>query len=217
MPTRQLSLHHFFIHRHHPQPRTRRRQRRTTRGRPGDTEGGTRWAYKVRPLFLFFIFYFTYFNSTPSSPNMFPSTENMPTCHSCRPQLTRDVPHLPNTKNTPPSQHVPTSRTPERALVGTFWCSLLPSLVSNTRKCPHVTHLSPPHLEHQNVPAWARSGAHAPPLSLSLISNTRTSPCVARSGARAPPLFLSLISSIRTSPHRLILMFGHPSPSQPPE
>src|SRR6266540_3701455 len=151
MPTRQLSLHHFFIHRHHPQPRTRRRQRQTTRGRPGDTEGGTRWAYKVRPLFLFFIFYFTYFDSTPSSPNMFPSTENALTCHSCRPQLTRDVPHPPNMS---------------------------------------------PHPEHQNMPARARSGARAPPLSLSLISNTP--PCLdhqneptrahSQAGAHTPPL-----------------------------
>src|SRR6266508_6224377 len=46
-------------------------------------------------------------------------------------------------------RHVPTSQTPERALVGTFWCSLFPSLISNTRKCPcgHflvLTHLSSP-------------------------------------------------------------------------
>src|SRR6266540_6643016 len=145
MPTRQLSLHHFFIHRHHPQPRTRRRQRRTTWGRPGDTEGGTRWAYKVRPLFLFFIFYFTYFDLTPSSPNMFPSMENAPTRHSCRPQLTRDVPHPPNTSPHPEHQNVPTRarsgvpssppsfRTPESAHVGTFWCSRTSPLPSLSR------------------------------------------------------------------------------------
>jgi len=32
-------------------------QRRTTRGRPGDTEGGTWWANKVRPLFFFFLLF----------------------------------------------------------------------------------------------------------------------------------------------------------------
>src|SRR6266511_2780023 len=119
-------------------------------------EGGTQWAYKVRPLFLFFIFYFTYFDSIPSSPNMFPSTENTPMCHSCRPQLTRDVPHPPNTKNTflggvffvfgmsphPEHQNVPlwacsgvpssppSFRTPESAHVGTFWCSCTSPLPS---------------------------------------------------------------------------------------
>src|SRR6266508_753350 len=92
-----------------------------------------------------------------------------------------------------------------------------------TRPCGHILVLTPPswalsgartpllfppHLEHQNVPTRARSGARAPPLSLSLVSNTRTSPCVARSGAHTPPLFLSLVSSIRTSPHGLVLMFG---------
>ena len=126
-------------------------------GRPGDMEGGTRWAYKVRPLFLFFIFYFTYFDSTPSSPNMFPSTENAPTRHSCRPQLTRDVPHPPNTSPRPEHQNVPlwarsgvpssppSFRTPESAHVGTFWC---------LRTSP----LPLPCLEHQNVPTRARSG-----------------------------------------------------------
>src|SRR6266540_3462576 len=93
--------------------------------------------------------------------------------------------------------------------------------IPNTRTCPcgHVLvfPLPLPRFEHQKVPLWALSGARAPPLSLSLISNTRTSPCVARSDARAPPLFLSLILSIRTSPHGLVLMFGHPSPSRTPE
>src|SRR6266545_563282 len=111
-------------------------------GRPGDTERGTRWAYKVRPLFLFLIFYFTYFDSTPSSPNMFPSTENAPTHHSYRPQLTRDVPHIPNTRTCScghvlvfplplprfehqkvPTCHTPLpspSPTPERSPMGTF-------------------------------------------------------------------------------------------------
>src|SRR6266540_2556745 len=76
--------------------------------------------------------------------------------------------------------------------------------IPNTRTCPqgHVLVFPLPlsHFEHQKVPMWALSGAHTPPLSLSLVSNTRTSPCVARSGAHAPPLFLSLVSSIRTSP-----------------
>src|SRR6266545_4458382 len=31
----------------------------------------------------------------------------------------------------------PTSQTPEHALVGTFWCSLFPSPVLNTRTCLH--------------------------------------------------------------------------------
>src|SRR6266542_4332044 len=81
----------------------------------------------------------------------------------------------------------PTSQTPERALVGTFWCSLFPSLISNTRKCPcgHFLVL-----------------AHLPSPSPS---------------SRPPPLSLSFVSNTRTSPHRLILMFGHPSPSRPPE
>src|SRR6266545_4873289 len=104
-------------------------------GRPGDMEGGTRWAYKVRPLFLFFIFYFTYFDSTPSSPNMFPSTENAPTCHSCRPQLTRDVPHPPNIPNTRtcPCGHVLVFPLP----LPRFEHLSSPLPVSNTRTCPH--------------------------------------------------------------------------------
>src|SRR6266540_6478477 len=171
MPTRQLSLHHFFIHRHHPQPRTRRRQRRTTRGRPGDTEGGTRWAYKVRPLFLFFIFYFTYFDSTPSSPNMFPSTENAPTCHSCRPQLTRDVPHPPNTR-TCPCGHVLVFPLPlprfEHQKVPTWVLAHLtsPLPVSNTRTCPHGHVLVLAHLP-------SPSPSSRTPLP---VSTTRTSP-----------------------------------------
>ena len=90
------------------------------------------------------------------------------------------------------------SPTPERARVGAFWCSVssplpIPRLdhqnepvwVSGVREPP----LFPPHLEHQNEPMWARSGARAPTPSLSLVSNTRT------------------------SPHGLVLMFGHlPSP-----
>ena len=136
-----------------------------------------------------------------------------------------NAPLLPPTTNPrcpPPAEHVPTSRTPECALVGTFWCSLFPSLISNQKvpmwalsgACAPL--LSPPHLEHQNVPARACSGACTPPLSLSLVLNTRTSPCVACSGACAPLLFLSLVSSIRTSPHRLVLVLAHlssPSPS----
>src|SRR6266508_334590 len=35
--------------------------------------------------------------------------------------------------------------------------------------------------------------------------------------SRTPPLSLSFISNTRTSPHGLVLMFGHPSPSRPPE
>ncbi len=156
------------------QPQMRRCQRWTTRGRPGDTEGGTRWAYKVRPLFLFFIFYFTYFNSTPSSPNMFPSMENAPTRHSCRPQLIQDVPHLLNTSPHPEHQNVPlwarsgvpssppSFQTPESAHVGTFWCSRTSPLPSPSRTperartgmfwCLHTSPLPLPRLEHQNEP-----------------------------------------------------------------
>src|SRR6266508_3927783 len=69
--------------------------------------------------------------------------------------------------------------------------------IPNTSTCPcgHVLvfPLPLPHFEHQKVPMWARSGARAPPLSLSLVSNTRT------------------------TPHGVVLMFGHPSPSRPPE
>src|SRR6266542_3387209 len=101
-----------------------------------------------------------------------------------------------------------------------FSCSACPH-IPNTRTCPcgHVLvfPLPLPRFEHQKVPMWARSGARAPPLSLSLVSNTRTSLCVARSGARTPPLSLSLISNTRTSPCGLVLMFAHPFPSRPPE
>src|SRR6266545_6019081 len=72
----------------------------------------------------------------------------------------------------------------------------------------HAPHLSPPRLEHQNVPAQARSGARAPHLSLSLVSNTRTSPCVARSGARTPPLSLSLISNLPSPSPSSIYLFS---------
>ncbi len=98
----------------------------------------------------------------------------------------------------------PSFRTPESAHVGTFWCSCASPLVLNIRTSPHglilmfghpspsltperthmglfwCLHPSPlplPHLEHQNEPTQARSGARAPPLSLSLILNTRTSLC----------------------------------------
>src|SRR6266508_6224376 len=91
-------------------------------------------------------------------------------------------PHIPNTRTCPcghvlvfplPLPHFEHQKVPMWALSGA-----------------HAPLLSPPCLEHQNVPARARSGARAPPLSLSLVSNTRTSPCVARSGAHTPPLFL---------------------------
>src|SRR6266540_2016241 len=59
-------------------------------------------------------------------------------------------------------RHPSPSRPPERAHMGSFWCS---------RTSP----LPLPRLEHQNEPTWARSGAHAPPLSLSFISNLPSS------------------------------------------
>src|SRR6266508_2024150 len=82
-----------------------------------------------------------------------------------------------------------TSRTPERALVGMFWCSLFPSLVSNTSPLPSLSRtperartgmfwcsrtspLPLPRLEHQNEPTWACSDVQAP----LPISTTRTSP-----------------------------------------
>src|SRR6266542_140943 len=59
-------------------------------------------------------------------------------------------------------RHVPTSQTPERALVGTFWCSLFPSLVSNTRKCPCGHFLVLAHLPSPSplsrTPECARTG-----------------------------------------------------------
>src|SRR6266511_3416807 len=124
----------------------------------------------------------------------------------------------------------PTSRTPECAHKGTFWCSLFPSLVSNTRKCPHgcshtsplpspsrtpecartgtfwCSHTSPlplPRLEHQNEPVCGSFWcSHTSPLPLPHLEH-QNEPVWARSGACAPPLFLSLVSSIRTSPHGL--------------
>src|SRR6266545_6536230 len=195
---------------HPPSPSTATNTTLPTTDHTGEARGhGRRHTVGVQGMPAIFIFYllFHLLQLDPQQPQHVP-------LHGKR----ANAPLLPPTTNLrcpPPAEHVPTSRTPERALVGTFWCSLFPSLISNTRKCPHARTplLSPPHLEHQNVPARARSGAHAPPLSLSLILNTRTSLCVARSGARAPPLFLSLVSSIRTSPHGLVLMFVHPSPS----
>src|SRR6266508_4362117 len=92
--------------------------------------------------------------------------------------------------------------------------------IPNTRTCPcgHVLvfPLPLPHFEHQKVPMWALSGACAPLLSPPCLEH-QNMPAQARSGARAPPLSLSLVSSTRTSPHGLVLMFGHPSPSRPPE
>src|SRR5438445_668435 len=109
------------------------------------------------PAIFIFIFYFTDFDLTPSSPNMFPSTENALMCHFCLPQLTRAVPHLLNMKNTP---------------LGVCFRCLAHSHILNTRTCPcgHVLvfPLSLPHfellssrLEHQNEPVWACSDVHA--------------------------------------------------------
>src|SRR6266545_3722572 len=84
--------------------------------------------------------------------------------------------------------------------------------IPTTRTCPqgHVLVFPLPlsHFEHQKVPMWALSGAHTPPLSLSLVSNTRTSPCVARSGARAPPLSLSLVSNLPSPSPSSIYLFS---------
>src|SRR6266542_2683528 len=122
----------------------------------GEARGhGRRHTVGVQGMPAIFIFYllFHLLRLDPQQPQHVP-------LHGKR----ADVPLLPPTTNPrcpPPAEHIPTSRTPERALVGMFWCSLFPSLVSNTRKSLCV----------------ARSGARTPPLSLSLISNTRTSPC----------------------------------------
>src|SRR6266545_6647 len=187
---------------HPPSPSTATNMTPPTTDHTGEARGhGRRHTVGVQGMPAIFIFYllFHLLQLDPQQPQHVP-------LHRKR----ADVPLLPPTTNLrcpPPAEHVPTSRTPERALVGTFWCSLFPSLVSNTRKCPHGCSRTSP------LPSPSRT----PPLSLSLVSNTRTSQCVARSGARTPPLFLSLVSSIRMSPHGLVLMFGHPSPSRPPE
>src|SRR6266511_1921599 len=131
-------------------------------------EGGTRWAYKVCPLFLFFIFYFTYFDSTPSSPNMFPSTENAPTCHSCRPQLTRDVPHPPNTRTCPcghvlvfplPLPRFEHQKVPMWALSGARAPPLSLSLILNTRTSPHGLVLMFGHPSPSRTPERAHTGS----------------------------------------------------------
>src|SRR6266540_305442 len=121
----------------------------------------------------------------------------------------RTRPHIPNTR-TCPCGHILVFPLP----LPCFEHQKVPMWALSGARAPL---LSPPHLEHQNVPAWARSGARAPPLSLSLVSNTRTSPCGLVLVLAHLPLSLSFVSNTRTSPHRLILMFGHPSPSRPPE
>src|SRR6266540_3051877 len=94
-----------------------------------------------------------------------------------------DVPLLPPTTNPrcpSPAKHVPTSRTPERALVGTFWCSLFPSLISNTRKCPCGHFLVLAHLTSPLPVSNTRTCPHGHVLVLahlpSLSPSSRTSP-----------------------------------------
>src|SRR6266702_1727628 len=93
--------------------------------------------------------------------------------------LTNAVPHPPNT--------FPISRTPEHAHKGTFWCSLSPSLISNTRTCPHGHILVLGHLPSLFPPSRTQERAHVgsflclgtspPPSPVSLISNSKNTPC----------------------------------------
>ena len=140
MPTRQLSLHHFFIHCHHPATNATL----PTMDHTGEARRhGRRHTVGVQGTPAIFIFYllFHLLQLNPQQPQHV-------SLHGKR----ANAPLLPPTTNPrcpPPAEHVPTSRTPECALVGTFWCSLFPSLISNTRKCPcgHflvLTHLSSP-------------------------------------------------------------------------
>src|SRR6266511_4153142 len=114
-------------------------------------------------------------------------------------------------------RHVPTSQTPERALVGTFWCSLFPSLVSNTRKCPCGHFLVLAHLPSPSplsrTPECARTGtfwcSRTSPLPLPCLEH-QNEPMWARSDVRAP----LPVSTTRTCPHGLVLVLTHlPSPS----
>src|SRR6266540_6747827 len=129
---------------HPPSPSTATNAMPPTTDHTGEARGhGRRHTVGVQGTPTIFIFYllFHLLRLDPQQPQHVP-------LHGKR----ADVPLLPPTTNPrcpPPAEHVPTSRTPERAHKGTFWCSLFPSLVLNTRKCPcgHflvLTHLPSP-------------------------------------------------------------------------
>src|SRR6266511_3242386 len=129
-------------------------------------------------------------------------------------------PHIPNTRTCPcghvlvfppplprfehqkvPTCHTPLpspSRTPERARMGTFWCSC-------------TSPLPLPHLKHQNEPMcgsfWC-SRTSALPFSHLEHQNE---PTQAHSDVRAP----LPISTTRTCPHGLVLVLAHLPPLSP--
>src|SRR6266545_522614 len=209
---------------HPPSPSTATNTTLPTTDHMGEARGhGRRHTVGVQGMPAIFIFYllFHLLQLDPQQPQHVP-------LHGKR----ADVPLLPPTTNLrcpPPAEHVPTSRTPERALVGTFWCSLFPSLVSNTSPlpspsrtperahtgtfwCSRTSPLPLLRLEHQNEPVcgsfWCSRTSTLP---FSRLEH-QNEPTWAHSDVRAP----LPISTTRTCPHGLVLVLVHlssPSPS----